>query len=253
MARLTRKQLKQDRFVEEVTEAVGLFTRHRKLITGAVVTVVLLVVAGVGFYRYQKELANEARIALQEALINYHGLDSRDSDPESLSFEPTIEEKEQKIKESLNKVAQDFAGRLEGEIARLHLALYEVSEGDPEEAKTLLEGFLDHADDEVSALARKALADQLQREGQSEEALKHYEHLVENPTEMLPKERIELFGLYDALLATDEQKALELVKSIEARNGAGREMAARLRAGLESRLGVMTEPTTPPAAPPPQS
>lgn len=252
MARLTRKQLKQDRFVEEVTEAVGLFTRHRKLITGAAVTVALLVVAGVGFYRYQRELAHEARIALQEALINYHGLDSRDSDPESLSFEPTID-KEQKIKESLSKVAQDYAGRLEGEVARLHLALYEVAEGDPEEAKTMLEGFLDHADDEVTALARKALADQLQREGQSEEALKHYEHLVENPTEMLPKERVELFGLYDALLATDEQKALELVKSIELRNGAGREMAARLRAGLESRLGVTPEPTTPPAAPPPQS
>lgn len=252
MARLTRKQLKQDRFVEEVTEAVGLFARHRKLITSAVVAVALLVVAGVGFYRYQIELANEARISLQEAMINYYDLGPRDSEPEGFSFEPTID-KEQQIKESLNKVAQDFAGRLEGEIARLHLALYEVAEGDPEEAKTLLEGFLDHADDEVSALARKALADQLQREGQSEEALKHYEHLVENPTEMLPKERIELFGLYDALLATDEQKALELVKSIEERNGAGREMAARLRASLESGLGVMTEPTTTPAAPPPQS
>lgn len=252
MAKLTRKQLKQDRFVKEVSEAVGFFATHRKLITGVAVTVAVLVVAGVGFYRYQQGLANEARIALQEAMINYYGLDSRDTGPESFTFE-TTNDKEQKIKESLNKVAQDYAGRLEGEVARLHLALYEVAEGDPEEGKTMLAGFLDHPDDEVAALARKALADQLQREGQSEEALKHYEHLVENPTEMLPKERVELFGLYDALLATDEQKALELLKSIEERDGAGREMAARLRAGLESRLGVMPAPTTPPSAPPPQS
>jgi hypothetical protein len=87
--------------------------------------------------------------------------------------------------------------------------------------------------------------------GKTEEALKHYQYLVDHPTEMLPKERVELFGLYDALIATDEQKALELVKGVEERGGAGREMAMRLRMSLEARLGVATPPTPPPT--PPQS
>jgi len=252
VAKLTRKQLKKDRFVEEVGEVVGIFTTHRNLIVGIAVAVVVLVVAGAGFYRYQQERDTEARQALQAALGNYYGQVSLDQIPGRVTFATTIA-KDQAIRESLTKVAEDFAGRLEGEVAQLHLALYEVSDGDLEKGKTMLEGLLDHRDDEVAALARKALADQLQREEKNEEALAHYQHLVDNPTDMLPRERVELFGLYDALLATDEQKALELVKSIEERDGAGREMASRLRAGLESRLGIATPPMTPPVATPPGS
>lgn len=252
MAKLTRKQLKKNRFVEEVGEAVGIFTTHRNLIIGIAVGVLVLVVAGAGFYRYQQERDTEARLALQEALSNYYGQVSLNPMPGRVTFATTIA-KDTAIRESLTKVADDFAGRLEGEVARLHLALYEVSDGDLEKGKTMLEGILDHRNREVAALARKSLADELLREGKNEEALTHYQHLVDNPTDMLPRERVELFGMYDALVATDEQKALELVKSIEERDGAGREMAARMRAGLESRLGVATPPMTPPVATPPGS
>jgi predicted negative regulator of RcsB-dependent stress response len=252
VAKLTRKQLKKDRFVEEVGEAVGIFTTHRNLIIGIAVGVLVLVVAGAAFYRYQQEQDTEARLALQEALGNYYGQVSLNRIPGRVTFATTIA-KDEAIRESLTKVSEDFAGRLEGEVARLHLALYEVSDGDLDKGKTMLEGLLDHRNDEVAALARKALADQLQREGKNEEAVPHYQHLVDNPTDMMPRERVELFGLYDALLATDEQKALELVKSIEERDGAGREIAARMRAGLESRLGITTPPMPPPVATPPGS
>lgn len=244
MAKLTRKQLKKDRFVEEVGEAVGFFTTHRTSIIAAAVGVVVLVVGGIGFYRYKLEQDEQARRAFQEAMDNYYGQVSLSTQPGRVTFATSIE-KEMKIEESLKTVAEDYSGRFEGELARLHLALNELRDGDPEEGKKMLQAVMDDTGKEVSGLARKALADQLQLEGKHEEALKHYQYLVDNPTAMLPRERVELFGLYDALLATDQQKALELVKAVEERDGAGREIATRIRMSLEARLGTATPPVPP--------
>lgn len=257
MAKLTRKQMKQDRFVEEVGEAVGIFTTHRNLIIGITVAVIVAVVGGVAFYRYKQEQDAAARIALQEALMNYYGVVSLNPVPGKVTFATTIA-KDQAVRESLNKVAEDYAGSLEGETARLHLALYEISDGDKEKGKAALQEMIDNRNDEIAALARYSLADQLSREGKHEEALPHYQYLADNPTDTVPQARVELFGLYDALAATDKQKALELLKSVEERDGAGKDMAARMRSSLEMQMGVapqqpMTPPMTPPTAPPPQS
>jgi tetratricopeptide (TPR) repeat protein len=244
LAKLTRKQLKKDRFVEEVGEAVGLFTTHRNSIIAAVVGAVLLVGGGIGFYRYRVEQNEQARLAFQKAMDNYYGEVSLNKVPGRITFATSIE-KEMKTEESLKAVAEQYSGRFEGKMARLHLALYQLRDGDPEEGRKMLEALIDDSGAEVSGMARKALADHLQMEGKSEEALKHYQYLADHPTEMLPRERVELFGLYDALLATDEQKALELVKAVEERGGAGREVAMRLRMSLEARLGAATPPTPP--------
>ncbi|MDA1315635.1 MAG: tetratricopeptide repeat protein [Acidobacteria bacterium] len=248
MAKLTRKQLKKDRFVEEVGEAVGFFTTHRNSIIAAAVAVVLLVVGGIGFYRYRVDQNEQARLAFQAAMDNYYGEVSLNNMPGRITFATSIE-KEMKTEESLKTVAEQYSGRFEGQNARLHLALYELRDGDPDEGQKMLEAVIDGSGAEVSGMARKALADHLQLVGKNEEAIKHYQYLVDHPTEMLPKARVELFGLYDALMATDEQKALELVKGVEERGGAGREMASRLRMTLEARLGTSTP--TPPI--PPQS
>lgn len=247
MAKLTRKQLRKDRFVEEVGEAVGFFTTHRNSLVGASVAILLAILGGIGFYHYRQEQANEARLALQEAIGNYYGEVSLNEVPGRITFATSIE-KEMKIEESLNKVVEEYGGRFEGQVARLHLALAELQDGDPEEGKKMLEALIDDNGDEASGMARKALADQLQREGKNEEAIEYYQYLIDNPTDMLPKERVELFGMYDALLATDEQQALELVKAVEERAGAGRELAMRLRMSLEARLGITPPPPAPPAS-----
>ncbi len=248
MAKLTRKQLRKDRFVEEVGEAVGFFTTHRNSLIGATVAILAAILGGIGFYHYRQEQGKQARLALQEAIGNYYGEVSLNEVPGRITFATSIE-KEMKIEESLNKVVEGYAGRFEGEVAHLHLALYELRDGDPEEGKRMLEVLIDDTSDEASGMARKALADQLQREGKNEEAIKYYQYLIDNPSDMLPRERVELFGMYDALAATDEQKALELVKEVEERGGAGRELAMRLRMSLEARLGITTPPSPPPPSP----
>ena len=246
MAKLTRKQLKKDRFVEEVGEVVGFFSTHRKLIVGVAAAIIVLAVAGSGYYRYAQQQDVQARLDFQEAMANYYGEVSLDAIPGRVTFATTIE-KEMRTEESLKKVAEGYSGRFEGQAARLYLALYELRDGDTEEGMKMIEDVIDTSNPDVAALARKAIADQLQREGKNEEAIQYYQYLLEHPTDLMPRERVELFGLYDALLATDEQKALELVTEVEERGGAGQETALRLRMVLEGRLGQGTPPIAPPS------
>ena len=164
MAKLTRKQLKKDRFVEEVGEAVGFFSTHRNLIAGVAAAIIVLAVAGGGYYRYAQQQDVQARLEFQEAMANYYGEVSLDTIPGRVTFATTIE-KEMRTEESLKKVAEVYSGRFEGQAARLYLALYELRDGDTEEGMKMIEDVIDTSNPDVAALARKAIADQLQREG----------------------------------------------------------------------------------------
>ena len=231
MAKLSRKNLKKDHFAEEVSEGIGYIAAHRRTVLAGGIALIVAVMAVVGLVRYRTEANTKARQDFQAAMNIVHGVVSADEKTGFITFATNIE-KAMRTEAALTKVSQDHAGRLEGEMARLYLAMSVLEEGNTGEGLEQLEALLNSPDSETASLARKGLADLLTSEKKYDEALKHYEYLVEHPTVTVPREITELYGLFDLYKATDEAKAVELLDGVIERDGAGVEMARGLRSGL---------------------
>ena len=128
MARISRKQLKKDRFAEEVGHQVSYIREHRTKVTVLAVVVIVAVVGGSGFYRYRQQQAAAARRVFQESMNVFHGVVSLDEKEGQVTFATTIE-KEIRTTQALQQVIDEYSGRFEGHMARLYKAMFDLELG----------------------------------------------------------------------------------------------------------------------------
>ena len=208
MARISRKQLKHDRFVEEVGQSVVYVSSHRKqmLIWGGVA--LALIIAIFSYADYRRTRAAEAKAELQKAVEMYHGKVDTQEQPGGITF-PTTIARVRDTTEQLGKVSSEYADREEAVAADYYLALLEIEQEKVEEAQQRLEGLAD-GKSEYAALARLALADLHARRQEDEPARRHYQYLIENPTRVVPKSRAQL-ALARYLSATDKEEEAKTI------------------------------------------
>ena len=86
MARLSRKQLKKDRFAEEVGHSVVYVSSHRKqfLIWGALG--VALIIGIVSYAGYRRARSADARAEFHKAVNMYHGKVDTEERPGGITF-----------------------------------------------------------------------------------------------------------------------------------------------------------------------
>ena len=117
MDRVTRKELKSDRFALEVGHTVEYVAGHRRevLMYVALVAGVLLISIGVYLYLAREHSTRQAELRealrLQDATIAVTGTD----------YLPNFQsqaEKDKAVEKALQDVASKYAGKDEGEIAR---------------------------------------------------------------------------------------------------------------------------------------
>ncbi len=214
MARISRKQLKQDRFVEEVGESVSYIASHRNRVIAGSVIVIALVIGVTSYGGYRRHQATEARRAFHSAMDLFHGVVEAEQRVGFVTF-TTYAEKYRRTTEALEQVSKDFPSQPEGAAAEYYLALLEVEQDKFQEAQKRLEELLPRADEETAALARLTLGELSVRQGKLEDARKYYQYVIEHPTTLVPKQRAQL-ALARALVdsSPDEARALldELVK-----------------------------------------
>ncbi len=208
MARISRKQLKHDRFVEEVGQSVVYVSSHRKqmLIWGGVA--LALIIAIFSYAGYRRTRAAEAKAELQKAVEMYHGKVDTQEQPGGITF-PTTIARVRDTTEQLGKVSSEYADREEAVAADYYLALLEIEQEKVEEAQQRLEGLAD-GKSEYASLARLALADLYARRQEDELARRHYQYLIENPTRVVPKSRAQL-ALARYLSATDKEEEAKTI------------------------------------------
>ena len=231
MARISRKQLKKDRFAEEVGHQVSYIREHRTKVTVLAVVVIVAIVGGSGFYRYRQQQAAAARRAFQSSMNVFHGVVSLDKKEGQETFATTIE-KEMRTTQALQQVIDEYSGRFEGRMARLYKAIFDLELGKYDEGQAKLEALTEDSDEEVATLARMAVADLLRHQGKLDESRKYYEHVIENPSLLVPKERAQL-ALIDVIKETDPEDALKRLQEIQEGGGAGAEQAGRALAVLQ--------------------
>jgi predicted negative regulator of RcsB-dependent stress response len=205
VARITRKQLKSDKFAQEVGLTVTFFEEHKEEIAryGTIAAVVGLLVAGYVFYQRHehgvREQALTKAIQIQEAPVG-------PSANGGLSF-PTQDAKDQEALRVFTDLRSKYAGNQEGAIAEYYLGAIQADQGKLAEAE---KSFLDAArksDEKYASLAKLSLAQIYFADGRSDLGEKTLRELMAKPTIFVSK--------YQATLTL--ARYLMLTKPAEAR------------------------------------
>ncbi len=190
MARLTRKELKEDPFLSVYYDDFIEFAENNyRTIIAAVVVVILAIAAIYSWrsYEQRRELAANALLgAALDAFHAYVGTASQDAlGPGTQTFN-TAQEKYQAALKQFSEVAEKYPRQKAGEIALYHVGICQAQLGKTDIAIKTLEQAAQSPDPETASLARLALADELVRAGRLPEAQKIYTQLAAHPTESVP-------------------------------------------------------------------
>lgn len=211
MDRLTRKELKSDRFALEVQHGLQIFTEHRQQLTrwGTVAGAVAILVVGVVLYRGHEHSVR------QEALHAAMQLQNANIGPPvsefSISF-PTQAERDKAVNKAFTELAAKYAGTDEGLIAEYFLGTNAADQGRLPEAERRLKQVAD-ADIPYSALAKVALAQVYAAEGKQTDGEKLLQSLIDHPTPMVSKEFATVV-LGELVEPKDPQRARKLLEPL---------------------------------------
>lgn len=225
MANFKRKDLKHDKFVEEVGREIEYFSEHRTLILVGLAVAVVAIVGGGWFYSRQQTKNLDSMAALQEAAVMFSRPVSVDPQPGVQAF-VTSGERTREVTAALEKVKTGFPGTEAAAAADYYYALFDIEAEDYAAAKTKLQSAISGADAEYASLARLALADVLSAEDDVAGARSEYEKLVSNPTTVVPASRAKL-ALARTIAKSDPAGARSLLQELVDGTGPASTIAAQ--------------------------
>ncbi len=228
MARITRKELKSDKFAQEVGLTVDFFEEHQKDVVryGAIAVAAVLLIVGYTVYsRHQRVAREEAltqAIAIQESPVAQAG------DPHSF---PTQDAKDQAALKAFGDLAGKYSGSDEGNIAVYYLGAIRADEGKLAEAEKLFLQVADHASANYASLAKLSLADIYYADGRADQGEKTLRELITHPTVFVSQDDATI-TLARHLAAKNPAEARKLLTPIRGGKGLAASMAQELYAEL---------------------
>jgi predicted negative regulator of RcsB-dependent stress response len=209
--RLTRKELKSDRFALEVQHSIQVVSEHRQQLTrwGTVIGVVAILVIAVILYR------NHEHTVRQEALHAAQQLQNANIGPQqnefSISF-PTQAERDKAVNKAFTELAAKYPGTDEGLIAQFFLGTNAADQGRLAEADKRLKEVADSSTP-YSALAKMSLAQVYAAEGKLADGEKLLQSLIDHPTPLVSKESATIV-LAEVIQSKDPQRARKLLEPL---------------------------------------
>ena len=180
MSRITRKELKTDKFALEVEHGLTFFEEHKAEVgkyAGIAAAVIVLIL---GYTIYQRrehgvrEQALAAAIRIQEAPVGISGNGG-------VSF-PSQEAKDQESIRVFGDLQAKYSGSAEGEIAQYYLGSIKADQGKLAEAEKLYQEVSQKGDEKYASLAKFALAQIYFSDGRADQGEKMLRDLIANPT-----------------------------------------------------------------------
>lgn len=217
MDRVTRKELKQDKFVAEVGHSVEYLQEHRSQLlrySGIGAVVVLLAVGGWGWVRYQHVQRQQA---LAEAMRTWDAVLGNSPSPAFVAF-PTQADKDKAIAKVFGELAAKYSGSDEGAYASYMLGAAAVNQGKLMESEKFFKAAVDSGRTEPAGLAALSLAEVYQSSGKTAEAEKLLRELMAKPTTLVSKEQATL-ALARLLAKSKPQEAKNLLAPLRSQSG----------------------------------
>lgn len=214
MDRVTRHDLKTDKFATEVGHSVQYVAAHRAQVIryGLVALVVLL--AGVGFYYFRKSQQEtrqadlSAALRLKDAVVG----SPQPGDPRPSFGSQT--EKDNAIKKAFDNVITRHGGTNEAAVAHYLLGSTASDAGQIAEAEKHFRAAVEAGSGGYAAVAKFSLAQILQVQGKNADAEKLLRELIASPSTLVSKEQA-TFTLVRLLAATKPDEARKLLEPYE--------------------------------------
>jgi predicted negative regulator of RcsB-dependent stress response len=209
-----RHQLKEDRFREFTAEQAHWASEHRSNLikAGAAVAVLLAVIIGGWLYfNHRDELASAE---LSKAVRTYNAPIRPAGTPEQPGFESftSITERATKAHQQFETIATQYPHTKSGDFARYFAGLSAIDMGDNAGAERSLKETADASSNDLSALAKMALAAVYRNTNRDAQAIELYKQLSDKPSMTVSKQaaQMELASLY-----AGEQKTADARKIYE--------------------------------------
>lgn len=225
MARITRKELKTDKFALEFEHGVTFFEEHRAEIIrygGIAVAAILLIIGYMIYQRHQHTAREEAlfkAIQAQEAPVGA-------APGAPISF-PTQEAKDQETIRLFSSIASKYSGSVEGEIAQYYIGCIKTDQGKLADAEKNFREVADHGDAKYSSLAKMALSQIYFSDGRDAEGEKVLRDLMAHPTIFVSKDQATI-ALARQLMAKKPAEARNLLKPLSTVQGSVGQVAVAM-------------------------
>jgi predicted negative regulator of RcsB-dependent stress response len=209
MDRRTRKQLKGDKFAQEVGQTFEFLTTHRtEIIRYGSVALAAILVAG-GIYFYQRHAVSVREEALAQALRIDDAKVSATPQPPNMTF-ATQQEQEAAWNKAFSDLTVNYRGTQEGAIGGIYLGGRLAEQGKVTEAEKILKDVVDSAPKEYAALARISLAQIYAGQGDVNQAKSLMQQVIDHPSAMVSKEEAQI-QLAEILARTDPAAACKIL------------------------------------------
>ena len=226
MARITRKELKSDKFALEVQHGLTFFETHQKEILryGGIALGVVALAFGTGTYRrHQQGLRQEAvarAIQVQETPVG-------PVVPGGAPAFPTQQVKDEAALKAFAEVKTKYTGSDEAEIAEYYTASIRADQGSMPEAEKGFQVVAQKGNDRYSSLAKLSLAQVYFAEGKVDLAEKTLRDLAAHPTLFVSADQANI-SLARGLLPTNPTEARKILDPLRNRQGATGQVALTL-------------------------
>lgn len=212
MDRKTRKNLKSDKFAQEVTDIWEWTAEHKTEVVryGSMALAVVLIALGIFYYmRYQANVREDALAAAMR--IDSAGV-GPNAQPGVLNF-ATQEEKDKAWDKSFTDLASKYHGTQEGAIAEMYLASAASDKGNLDEAAKRYKDVMDSAPKSYAAMGGMALAQVYEAQGKNDEAEKVIREYIAHPTVTVSKDEATL-ALANVIAQKNPEEARKMLEPL---------------------------------------
>ena len=229
MSRITRKELKSDKFALEVEHGITFFEEHKNEAVkyGGIAIAVLVLIVGYSIYsrgqHANREQALAAAIRVQEAPVGVSG----NGGP---AF-PTQDAKDQETIRVFTDLQTKYSGSAEGEIAQYYLGSIKADQGKLAEAEKLFQEVAQKGDEKYASLAKFSLAQIYFADGRADQGEKLLRDLIANPTVFVSADQATI-SLVRFLAPKKPAEARKLLEPLRSRPGSVGQTALSLLAEL---------------------
>ncbi|MGE5323649.1 MAG: tetratricopeptide repeat protein [Actinomycetota bacterium] len=234
----TRRQLKEDRFVETAQGAAEWTAAHRKPVIASAVALIVAVAGTLGFITWHTRQNEAANVALGAALRVFNAnLRSANAPvtPENKDEFTSAAERGKAAEKQFKSVADQYSLTDAGHIARYLAGVAAMQAGDNAGAEQQLKAAADSGDKNIAALAKMALANYYRANNKLADATRIYKDLADHPTVTVSKAAAQL-AMADMYESTDPKEAVAIYQQIQKEDPdspAAQTAAAKLKAQNE--------------------
>ena len=232
MARITRKELKTDKFALEVEHTFSFFEEHRQEIAryGGFALVVVVLAAGFYVYRQHQHTAREA--ALARALqIQDTPVGTPPAGSTTITMFPTEQVKDDAALKVFSDLRSKYSGSDEAEIAGYYLGGIQAGQGKLADAEKTFREVAEKGNEQYASLAKLSLAEVYFAQGKVDQGRKIFEDLIAHPTLFVSKDQAQI-GLARALLPVRPEEARKILEPLKNTSGATAQIALQLYSDL---------------------